>query len=134
MAPAAAPAPATQGWANGVPLSVTPSAAPPARPASVVSAVTNATRGTTGGSRLISNSEILDLLSAAQDNGGGTSTLLFATVAELEEPSDHDASIKSHGTDTAGFSSGFATQPDLNELNGREDSQPPNPRNPDCTL
>merc|ERR1712086_294572 len=69
--PAAAPAPAPQGWASGVPLSVTLSAAPPARPASVVSAVTNTTRGTTGGSRLNSNSEILDLLSAAQDNGDG---------------------------------------------------------------
>ena len=82
-----------------------------------MSAVTNATRGTTGGSRLISNSEILDLLSAAQDNGDGIITLLFATVAELEEPSDRDASLEGHGTGTVDFDSGYGTQPSSNDVN-----------------
>ena len=81
--PAPSPAPAAAPSA-GVPLSLTLSAPPPANgsgAASAVSAFTNTTRGVAGGSRTISNQELVELLRSTQDNGDGTSTLLFATIA-----------------------------------------------------
>ena len=88
--PAPAPQPGVPAWNGGVPLSVTLSAAPappPAPGSSVVSGITNTLRGTTGGRRVISNSEILDLLSSTQDNGDGTSTILFLSVGQVDRDS-----------------------------------------------
>jgi hypothetical protein len=87
----------------------------------VVSAVTNTTRGTTGGSRLISNSKIIELLSSAHNNGDGTSTLLFATVTEVEDPGDHDPTLDGHGTDgNDDTSSGYNTQAPFSGSNAKD--------------
>ena len=111
-APAAgAPAPtATQtgapAWGSGVPINVTFSAPPasaPAKPDSNMSAITNTTRGLTGGARQISNAEIYELISAARDNGDGTSSLLFATVSQIDAPDDDPP--EPPGVENAGTSS-----------------------------
>ena len=83
-----APAPAlTAGPTDpqpGVPLSLTLSAAPPAPgTASAVSAFTNTKLGALGESRTINNQELVELLRSTQDNGDGTSTLLFVTLLNM---------------------------------------------------
>ena len=51
--------------------------------ASAVSAFTNTTRGALGESRTINNQELAELLRSTQDNGDGTSTLLFVTLSQV---------------------------------------------------
>ena len=61
--------------------------------ASAISAFTNITRGALGESRTINNQELVELLRSTQDNGDGTSTLLFVTLSNTGPggtPPDND--------------------------------------------